>query len=390
MTLHVRHVVAVAVLLAAATACSRAHPVADSAPAIRMTIPDAAPAYVEVTGLPQRALDDLASIRYTAGQWSALLRVSVSADAPAMLGTYTVEAGAVRFTPAFPFDPGRSYAVRFEMSQLPGASRSAVPLTAEVGRPAAAGTPTTMVERIYPGGNVPENLLRMYIEFSAPMGRRPGIGYLQLVDDRGKVVEAPFLPLDYEFWSPDRRRFTLFFDPGRVKDGILPNRQLGPVFEAGRTYTLVVGREWRDGQGVPLKAEYRHVLHVGSARTRPLDPSTWTIRAPAAGGRDPLVVTFPAALDHGLLRRALGVRFGSAAIAGDVVVSDGETRWTFTPAEPWRAGAYDLLALSILEDVAGNQIGRAFEVDNFDTVDKGPEPQTTLIPFSIRAARNTE
>ena len=43
-----------------------------------------------------------------------------------------------------------------------------------------------------------------------------------------------------------------------------------------------------------------------------------------------------------------------------------------------------LLALDILEDVAGNQIGRAFEVDNFDTVDKSPNPQTITLPFSIR------
>ena len=49
---------------------------------------------------------------------------------------------------------------------------------------------------------------------------------------------------------------------------------------------------------------------------------------------------------------------------------DGRSR----PAEPWRAGSYKLLALDILEDVAGNQIGRAFEVDNFESVDKGPNP----------------
>jgi hypothetical protein len=390
VTRHARHVVAAAVLLAAATACSRSHAPSESTPAIRMTIPDGAPGYVEVTGLSEEALDDFDGARFTAEQWSSLLRVSVSADAPAMLGTYAVDTGALRFTPAFPFDPGRSYAVRFDMSRLPGAPPAAAAITAEVSRPAPAGSPSTVVMRIYPGGDVPENLLRMYIEFSAPMGRRPGTDFVRLVDDRGKAVEGPFLPLDYEFWSPDRRRLTLFFDPGRVKDGILPNRQMGPVLEAGRTYTLVVSPEWRDGQGMPLKEGYRHVLRVGPSRTRPLDPATWTVRAPSARTRDPLVVSFPAALDHGLLVRGLGVRAGGTVVAGDVSVSDGETRWTFTPDEPWRAGTYDLLALSILEDVAGNQIGRAFEVDNFDTVDKSPDPQTTLIPFIVRAAKTTE
>jgi hypothetical protein len=40
--------------------------------------------------------------------------------------------------------------------------------------------------------------------------------------------------------------------------------------------------------------------------------------------------------------------------------------------------------LSILEDRAGNQIGRAFEVDNFETVDKGPDPRTVMLPFRVQ------
>ena len=52
-------------------------------------------------------------------------------------------------------------------------------------------------------------------------------------------------------------------------------------------------------------------------------------------------------------------------------------------ASPGTPGTYQLLALDMLEDVAGNQIGRAFEVDNFDTVDKSPNPKTIPIPFTI-------
>ena len=48
-----------------------------------------------------------------------------------------------------------------------------------------------------------------------------------------------------------------------------------------------------------------------------------------------------------------------------------------------------LLALDTLEDAAGNQIGRAFEVDNFDTVDKSPNPQRIMIPFRARGAKTT-
>ena len=123
---------------------------------------------------------------------------------------------------------------------------------------------------------------------------------------QGKEIPGAFLPLDYEFWSPDHTRFTVFFDPGRVKDGILPNQQMGRPLEAGRSVTLVISREWRDEHGLPLKEEFRRCF--ASARpTKPLDTASWRIQPPAAGGRDGVVVTFPEPLDHGLLMRALGV-----------------------------------------------------------------------------------
>jgi hypothetical protein len=238
---------------------------------------------------------------------------------------------------------------------------------------------------VYPSGDVvPENVLRMYVEFSAPMGRKSGVEYISLLDHQGKEIPGAVLPLDYEFWSPDHTRFTIFFDPGRVKKGILPNVQMGRPLEKGRSVTLVISREWLDANGLPLKEEFRRVLRVGPTDLDPLDTAAWRIQSPAAGSRDEVVVTFPEPLDHGLLTRALGVTRDGKEVEGAIAVDQNETRWTYTPTTPWRAGTYQLLALDILEDLAGNQIGRAFEVDNFETVDKGPNPQTITIPFSVR------
>ena len=76
---------------------------------------------------------------------------------------------------------------------------------------------------VFPSASVvPENQLRMYIQFSAPMGRRGGLDHVKLLDETGDEVDDPFLPLDAEFWNADRTRYTLFFDPGRQKRGILP------------------------------------------------------------------------------------------------------------------------------------------------------------------------
>jgi hypothetical protein len=83
--------------------------------------------------------------------------------------------------------------------------------------------------------------------------------------------------------------------------------------------------------------------------------------------------------------RALGVRSGDGPVDGDVRTEQGETRWVFTPDAPWRAGTYELLALAILEDPSGNRIGRAFEIENRESVDKSPTPQPARIPFTIRS-----
>jgi hypothetical protein len=223
----------------------------------------------------------------------------------------------------------------------------------------------------------------MYIHFSAPMDWRSGVDYVVLLDDRGQEVVDAFLPLDADFWSADRTRYTVFFDPGRVKRGILPNRQMGRALLPGRAYTLLIRRDWRDGHGLSLKEEFRHTFRASAPIERPLSMATWKIDVPAARGRDPLSVTFPDALDHGLLQRALSVSFEGKAVDGDVSIDDHETTWRFTPRAAWAPGEYQLVALSFLEDVSGNRIGRAFEVDEFERTDSSPEPERMTRSFSI-------
>lgn len=369
----------------AGTAACNSSPDSSEAAAIKLATPASGPAYVEVTGVSAAALSALRRGELTPEQWPSLLRVAVDKDAPAVLGQYAVADGSIRFTPLFPFDEGRQYQVRFDPARLPGAPAGGGVVEATVGRPASTAVPSTVVARVYPSGDlVPENLLRMYVEFSAPMGRKSGVDYITLLDHAGKEIPGAVLPLEYEFWSPDHKRFTVFFDPGRVKKGILPNREMGRPLEVGRTVTLVISHEWPDEHGLPLKEDFRRTLRVGPTDLEPLDTTHWRIQPPPAGGRNGLVVTFPEPLDHGLLMRALGVTRDGKEVDGEIAVDQLETRWTFTPKDAWRAGSYQLLALDILEDVAGNQIGRAFEVDNFESVDKGPNPQTITIPFSVK------
>jgi hypothetical protein len=108
------------------------------------------------------------------------------------------------------------------------------------------------------------------------------------------------------------------------------------------------------------------------------------VAAPRAGSRDALAVSFPEPLDHGLLQRALAIAdVRGRRIDGDVKIDAQETRWLFTPVEAWQGGDYFLQAMTILEDMAGNRIGRAFEVDEFSRADESVEQETVAVPFRV-------
>jgi hypothetical protein len=245
--------------------------------------------------------------------------------------------------------------------------------------------PSTGVAHVYPSADiVPANQLRFYVHFTASMSRRGGLDYIHLLDQSGKEVKGPFLPLDTDLWNDDRTRYTVFFDPGRVKQDLLPRRQMGPSLQRGRRYTLVVDSAWPDGQGLPLKETFRRTFRVGPPTEHPLDPQAWRITPPKAATRDPVIVTFPGPLDHGLLLRALWIeKSRGRMVEGDVGIEAAETRWLFTPRESWIAGEYSLVALSILEDLAGNRIGRPFELDPAHDTDRTAETDQTTVPFRI-------
>ena len=161
------------------------------------------------------------------------------------------------------------------------------------------------MSEIYPTSEtLPENQLKLYIHFSAPMAGGDGLRFVKLLDENGNEVVDPFLSLGNAFWARDYRRYTVFFDPGRVKRGILPNEQMGRPILDGHRYTLVIDQEWRDAEGLSLAAPYRKKFIAGPPDEIPIDPEAWTVHPPAAGTREPLVVDFTEPLDRAVLIRA--------------------------------------------------------------------------------------
>jgi hypothetical protein len=348
---------------------------------------------VDVTGLTAEAVDALAHADWKADEWRALFALYVEpADGsdptrrPPVLGAYHVVDGTLRFTPRFALSPGVHYRAVFHPARVPGAKKGA-DIVKALFVPKPSSEPAA-VQAVYPTADVlPENLLKFYLRFTSPMSRGEAYQRIHLLDADGKEINQAFLELGEELWNPDGKRFTLLFDPGRIKRGLTPREDLGPVLESGKTYTLVIDRDWKDANGEPLKDGFKKKFRTAAADETPPNPKTWRLEPPAAGEKAPLTVTFPKAMDHALSLDMLWVTDGDGRkIAGDVAVTESETRWRFTPRAPWAVGSYRLVADTRLEDLAGNSLGRRFEVDETHPTTTKFKAETVETPFEVRAA----
>jgi hypothetical protein len=359
----------------------------------------ASPSYgtVGVHGLPVSALARLAALDLNAADRRALLSVRTAAageELPSILGERRIVGGALRFVPRFPFRSGLGYRARFDdeaFDRLTAAPAGTTPTLELRFEPAEEpGRPATRVEAVYPSAEVlPENQLRLYVWFSAPMRRRGIADGVRLIDEgSGEAVELSCVEVVNGLWDPSGRRLTLFFHPGRVKRGVGPHRVLGPPLREGGRYRLEIDAGLRDARGRPLAGGHVKRFAVGPPDRQSPDPGGWRLSAPATA-EDPLLVDFPEPLDHGLLLRLLEVLGPSdGRLAGEVIVSRGETRWAFRPEAPWKPGPYRLRVMTTLEDLAGNTPERLFDEATGSARDPLP-PRRTLVdlPFSVAPRR---
>ena len=310
---------------------------------------------------------------------SEVFTVSVdSPNVPALLGKYRIDNGALAFAPQFSLQPGLSYRA---VARIPGGA----PLTKVFTIPKPDMKPTTVVQRVYPSANVlPENQLKFYIHFSSPMSRGAGYTHISLLDGSGKKIDVPFLELTEELWDRSGKRFTVFFDPGRIKRGLLSHQELGIALEEGKRYTLLIDKGWKDAEGRPMAADFRKTFSVGPPDRKTVDMKTWIVNKPVANTRNVLTVSFPEPMDHAILQRELDVvASGGAVITGGVEVGTGERSWIFTPDVPWKKGSYSIRVGTSLADLAGNMIDRPFEIDVFERVDQNLNRTTRSLEFRV-------
>jgi hypothetical protein len=344
---------------------------------------------VIVRGLPAPTLSALAKARLDGAPWDRVLSLHVGTDAapnvPAVLGDVRFVDDEVIFTPRFPLKPGLAYRVVFDPGAIPNLPPHGQRIETTLMLPPTRGGQPTIVEGIFPSSDVlPENQLKFYIYFSAPMSRGDSYRHLQLVDAAGMPVVASFLELAEELWDDTGRRLTLLMDPGRVKRDLKPHKEVGRAIRDGQTYTLQIADDWRDARRQKLGGKFRKQFRVTKADVRQPDPKRWRLTVPRAGTRLPLVVEFDEPLDHAMLQHVIRVSNSRGdVLQGAVTVDREETKWSFLPTVPWGEGAYRLMIDPNLEDLAGNSIARPFEV--YLPTGRPAAIDESVIPFQIGA-----
>lgn len=315
---------------------------------------------------------------------------------PPMFGTYSIDGNRLSFMPRYPLRAGVTYRAVLKVKgthRNRDSSALAITIHKDITVPESgdADIAPTTVQTIYPSSDVlPENQLRFYIQFSSPMTRNQIYRNLELLDESGQPVEAAFLEIGEELWDPSGKRFTLLLDPGRVKRGLVPRQELGPVLEQGKKYTLRVKHGLRDARGKLLVSDYQKSFTVGPAFHQAIDVAHWKLSTPLAGTRNPLTVEFPQFLDHGLLQRTLRiVDPDEQTVPGKSVIGPAEQSWKFAPTVNWISGTYHVLIDTVLEDSAGNSVIQPFEIDGQKPLARSVSNEPRRLTFSVSESEST-
>ena len=210
---------------------------------------------------------------------------------------------------------------------------------------------------------MPANLLKFYVYFSRPMRQSDKIfDRMHIFNEKGEPVHDPWR--QFQQWSDDGRRLTLWIHPGRVKQGVNLREEFGPVLVPGQRFTLKLEATLEDLAGKPMAAAFEKAFTATAEDRERIAVDAWKLVPLKTGSREPLMVTFSKPLDYALLSRLLVVRDAAGrTIDGKISVGEGELAWSFTPASPWTGEAYEVVADELLEDLAGNTPVRIFDSD---------------------------
>ena len=215
-------------------------------PVVKFVAKQGEPLAVQLTGIDKTYLTAITDAKLTAAEWPKVARLVVDtgtpeevAKKPPVAGEWLVKDGALRFEPQFPLVPGVKYRVFCDFGAIPRTKLKGDAFSLPAFIPKPPPGPRVQVLRVDPSANrLPENTLRVYLHFSGQVKHGDVYSRVKITRDDGKVIARPFVELDEELWSEDGLRLTLIFDPGRVKRGLGPREEFGPILEEGRSFAL--------------------------------------------------------------------------------------------------------------------------------------------------------
>jgi hypothetical protein len=271
-----------------------------------------------------------------------------------MLGKFSTANGIITFTPPFPFSSNQLYEVLCK-ENLIGAFT-----------PAAGSTPSTRIVEIYPTQDtLPENLLKMHIRFSRPMGIGGSYQHISITEN-GKPIQ-PFLELEAELWNYDKTVFTLWLNPGRIKRDLAPNILEGNPLTKDNTYKLTINQTWEDQHGKALAEEFSKTFVAGSRDEDLPDVSSWKIESTSKT----ILVRFIQPLDYLLIQHSLSLWQAEKYLTMRTEIIDNRTV-KLLPDHELAPGKYILKIDPKLEDLAGNNLTRPFDRDLTKIIESQP------------------
>ncbi|MFT5890937.1 MAG: hypothetical protein ACI9Y7_001036 [Dokdonia sp.] len=272
----------------------------------------------------------------------------------AMLGNLTQSATKVQFIPILPFQKNSNYTVVYKKQTYPFI---------------IALDPSydyVHIEAIYPNTTtLPSNFLKWYIRFSKPVNPSKIYEHIHLIDNRTNTkVDRALLPLETPLVSDDGTLLTIWIEPGRQKRDLGPNKRLGEVLIPGVSYTLVIDKDLKDHQGIPMNMAYTHSFTVGTSdRVKPTI-SSWKFELPTLHTKEPLHINFQEFLDYGSLQNGLHIIDTSGnKLEGEFLINSNQKSIIFTPLSNWNKETYIIYCKPIIEDLSGNNLERLFDRD---------------------------
>ena len=282
------------------------------------------------------------------------LSVALKDAETSILGDFKPVHNGVKFVPVVPFRRNVSYVVYYAKTTI---SQFSIPGRSNIGAP--------FITNIYPTTDtVPENLLKIHLEFSEPMSELHSSKYVSLLAENGDTLSNIFLKLDPELWNYDHTLLTLWLEPGRIKKSLLPNILDGIPIEEGKHYTLSISKKWKSAKGVSLQKAIHKQIYVSSRDESMPEAEHWILTTPGPSTKESLRISFLEVLDFTSLLGSFKILDrDEQEIIGTYHILPGEMGIEFIPEHAWNAGQYTIQVEGSVEDLAANNLNRLFDRD---------------------------